>query len=153
MKKFLYLLILAILLQLIGSPAAAWNVFQRYEKVIWINQHLQEGTAYEDGKKLFEFPILSGDDETTTDPGIYPVKRKDAYYYSKKFDTPMPFSIFFDLGGMKAIHEGAVPPPPAREEYATHGCVHVEEPYMKRLFNWAQVGTTAVVIQGWRDQE
>lgn len=153
MKKFLYPLIMGILLHLAVLPAAAGDVFQRYEKVIWINQHLQMGAAYEDGKELFEFPVLSGDDETTTDPGTYTVKRKDAYYYSKQFDTPMPFSIFFDLRGMKAIHEGAVPPPPAREEYATHGCVHVEEPYMRRLFNWAQVGSTAVVIQGWRDEE
>ena len=61
--------------------------------------------AYERGKKLFEFPVVTGDDVTTTNPGIYQVKLKDDSYYSRKYDTPMPYSIFFDLKGMKAIHE------------------------------------------------
>ena len=30
-------------------------------------------------------------------------------YYFNKFDCPMPFSMFFDWPGRKAIHEGGVP--------------------------------------------
>ncbi|MGB7910682.1 MAG: L,D-transpeptidase [Desulfobaccales bacterium] len=153
MKRYLLLLGFPILLHLAVSPAAAANVFQRYEKVIWINQHKQVGAAYENGKKLFEFPVITGDDETTTNPGIYPVKLKDADYYSKKYDTAMPYSLFFDLKEMKAIHGGEVPPPAERVNWATHGCVHVEDPYIERLFDWAEVGKTVVVIQGWRDED
>ena len=43
-----------------------------------------------------EFPVLTGDDETTTDPGIYLVRVKDEDYYSRKYQTPMPYSIFFN---------------------------------------------------------
>jgi lipoprotein-anchoring transpeptidase ErfK/SrfK len=153
MKKYLYLLSIPILLHLAVSFAAAMNVFQYYEKVIWINQHKQVGEAYENGKKLFEFPVITGDDETTTNPGIYLVKLKVEDYYSKKYDTAMPYSIFFDLKERKAIHGGEVPSPAAREEWATHGCVHVEMPYIERLFDWAEEGKTAVVIQGWRDED
>jgi len=141
------------LLHLAVSLAAARDVFDYYEKVIWINQHKEMGAAYQNGVKLFEFPVITGDDETTTNPGIYPVKLKDPYYYSKKFDTPMPYSIFFDLKERKAIHGGEVPPPAQKMMWATHGCVHVEEPYIEQLFNWVQVGKTVVVIEGWRDKD
>jgi lipoprotein-anchoring transpeptidase ErfK/SrfK len=131
-------------------PADAFDVFKEYQKVIWINQPEQIGIAYEDGEKLFEFPIITGDDETTTDPGIYVVKLKDANYYSLTYDTPMPYSIFFDLKGKKAIHEGEVPPPIQKKELATHGCIHVEPPYIKMLYDWADEENTVVVISGKR---
>jgi lipoprotein-anchoring transpeptidase ErfK/SrfK len=133
-----------------GLQADAIDVFKEYEKVIWINQVKQVGIAYQNGKKLIEFPVVTGDDETPTDPGIYVVKMKDDNYYSRKYDTPMPYSIFFDLKGRKAIHEGEVPPPAVKKELATHGCIHVEPPYIERLYEWADEENTAVVISGWR---
>jgi lipoprotein-anchoring transpeptidase ErfK/SrfK len=128
----------------------AADIFKEYEKIIWINQPKQVGIAYQEGKKLFEFPIVSGDDETTTNPGIYVVKLKDEDYYSVTYDTPMPYSIFFDLKGKKAIHEGEVPPPEIKKELATHGCIHVAPPYIQKLYDWADEGDTVVVISGWR---
>jgi len=133
-----------------GALALAWDVFQAYDKVIWIDQHRQVGRAYEQGKKVLEFPVLTGDDECLTNPGIYVVKEKVEDYYSRKYDTPMPFSLFFDLKQRKAIHEGGVPPPAEKRELATHGCVHVEQPQMEWLYHWAEEGTTAVVIAGRR---
>lgn len=134
-------------------PVGSGDIFTKYHKVIWIDQHKQSGVAFEGKKKILEFPVMTGDDETTTNPGTYVVKRKDDSYYSRKYDTWMPYAIFFDLKNMKAIHQGAVPPPKERKGYATHGCVHVESPYIERLFAWAEENTTAVVIQGWRDQD
>jgi lipoprotein-anchoring transpeptidase ErfK/SrfK len=93
---------------------------------------------------------MSGDDEETTDPGIYVVKLKDDNYYSRKYDTPMPYSIFFDIKRKKAIHEGEVPPPAEKREFATHGCIHVEQPYIEWLYDWTEEGKTVVIIQGWR---
>ena len=130
--------------------AGAGDIFEEYEKIIWIDQPKQVGIAYQEGKKLFEFPIVSGDDETTTNPGIYVIKLKDENYYSITYDTPMPYSMFFDLKGKKAIHEGEVPPPEIRKELATHGCIHVEPPYIQRLYDWADEGDTVVVISGRR---
>ena len=130
--------------------AGAFDVFKQYEKVIFINQVKQVGVAYEEGKKLYEFPVVTGDDETPTNPGIYVIRLKDDNYYSRKYDTPMPYSIFFDLKERKAIHEGEVPPPAVKKELATHGCIHVEPPYIQRLYDWADEGNTVVVISGWR---
>lgn len=154
MKRYLFIsgicVIAAVFLCL---PAVSKDVFQKYHKVIWINQHKQIGAAYEGGQKIWEFPVMTGDDETTTDPGIYPVKWKEDSYYSRKYQTWMPYSIFFDLKNRKAIHEGAVPPAEQRKEYATHGCIHVESPHIERLYHWAEENTSVVVIQGWRDED
>jgi hypothetical protein len=76
------------------SPTLAADIFEKHEKKIWIDQLKQVGAAYEDGKKVMEFPVLTGDDETTTDPGIYLGRVKDADYYSRKYQTPMPLHIF-----------------------------------------------------------
>jgi lipoprotein-anchoring transpeptidase ErfK/SrfK len=150
MKKYLFLISITLFSHIYALHTAAEDVFKQYEKVIWINQPKQVGVAYEQGKKLFEFPVMTGDDEETTDPGIYVVKAKDDNYYSRKYDTPMPYSIFFDIKGKKAIHEGEVPPPAEKREFATHGCVHVEQPYIEWLYDWTEEEKTVVIIQGWR---
>ena len=97
--------------------------------------------------------MITGDDETTTDPGIYLVRVKEEDYYSRKYQTPMPYSIFFDYTGRTAIHEGEVPPPQKKIGLATHGCVHVEQPHIKWLYDWAEEDRTLVVISGWRTQD
>jgi hypothetical protein len=150
MNKYLYFIIIALFAHIFAWEADAVDIFKEYEKVIWIDQVKQVGIAYQDGKKLFEFSVVTGDDVTTTNPGIYAVKLKDPNYYSNTYDTPMPYSIFFDLKGRKAIHEGEVPPPAVKKELATHGCIHVAPPYIERLYEWADEDNTAVVISGWR---
>jgi lipoprotein-anchoring transpeptidase ErfK/SrfK len=150
MKKLSLMLLVAWLLLLSASAANAWDLFQEYDKVIFINQPRQMGVAYEDGRKLREFPVLTGDDECTTNPGIYVIRHKDPDYYSRTYDTPMPYSMFFDWPRRKAIHEGGVPAKAEKRELATHGCIHVEQPVIEWLYHWAEEGATAVVISGER---
>jgi hypothetical protein len=154
MKRFIYLLIAVLLTNFYPLYSYA-KVLKKYNKVIWIDQEEQVGAAYGRGKKLLEFPILSGDDETPTPPGTYVIKSKVRHYHSRKYDTPMPFSLFFDYRG-RAIHEGDVADPEEKSEWATHGCIHVEQPYMEWLFNWAEAGKTVVVVKGrrvWEEEE
>jgi lipoprotein-anchoring transpeptidase ErfK/SrfK len=150
MKIIIKYISIVLLVHILALSVNAGDIFKEYEKIIWIDQLKQVGIAYQDGKKLFEFPVVTGDDVTTTNPGIYVVKLKDENYYSRTYDTPMPYSIFFDLKGKKAIHEGEVPPPHIRKEVATHGCIHVEPPHIEKLFEWADEENTAVIISGWR---
>jgi len=145
-----YGLIIALFVHTSMLSAGAFDIFKEYDKIIWIDQPKQVGIAYERGKKLFEFPVVTGDDVTTTNPGIYRIRLKDDNYYSRKYDTPMPYSMFFDLKEMKAVHEGEVPPPEVKKHLATHGCIHVEPPHIERLYEWADEENTAVVISGWR---
>lgn len=147
--RFLFILITVLFIQLYPVPSYA-DISQKYAKVIWIDQENQVGAAYGRGRKLLEFPIMTGDDETPTPPGTYAVILKEPNYYSRKYKVPMPYSLFFDLTGMRAIHEGDVPDPEEKGDWATHGCIHVEEPYMKWLYNWAEQGKTVVEIRGRR---
>ena len=153
MKKYILLFSVALLTNILLSPTLAADIFQEYEKVIYIDQLKQVGTAYERGKKVREFPVLTGDDETTTDPGIYLVRVKDEDYYSRKYQTPMPYSIFFNYTERTAIHEGEVPSRQKKIGLATHGCVHVEQPHIKWLYDWTEAGRTVVVIMGWRTED
>ena len=153
MIKYILIFSVALLNNILLSPILAADIFHEYEKVIYIDQLKQVGSAYERGKKVMEFPVITGDDETTTDPGIYLVRVKDEDYYSRKYQTPMPYSIFFNYTTRTAIHGGEVPPPHKKIGLATHGCVHVEEPYIKRLYDWTEAGRTWVVIVGWRTQD
>jgi lipoprotein-anchoring transpeptidase ErfK/SrfK len=134
-------------------PALASDTFEQDTKVIYIDQLKQVGSAYENGKKVMDFPVLTGDAETTTDPGTYLVRVKDANYYSRQYQTSMPYSLFFNYTTRAAIHEGQVPPPKKRISLATQGCVHVEEPYMKQLYDWAEAGRTLVIIMGRRTED
>ena len=56
MKKMLFLLCALGFIHLAAGPARAWDVFQAYDKVIFINQPQQLGTAYEHGKKVIGVP-------------------------------------------------------------------------------------------------
>lgn len=150
MKKRLGFLGVVLVTLLMSCPAGARDLLQEYHKVIWIDQPRQVGRAYENGHQLWEFPVLTGDDECTTDPGLYLIRWKVPDYYSRKYDTPMPYSMFFDMRHRKAIHEGGVPPLPEKRELATHGCIHVEPPHIEWLYDWAEEGSTAVVISGER---
>jgi lipoprotein-anchoring transpeptidase ErfK/SrfK len=156
MKKYILLFSIALLANLLLSPPLTADIFREYEKVIWIDQLKQVGAAYEaygKWKKVREFPVLTGDDETRTDPGLYVVRVKQEDYYSRKYQTPMPYSIFFNYTTRTAIHGGEVPPPRQRIGLATHGCVHVEEPHIKWLYDWTETGRTLVVIIGRRTAE
>ncbi len=153
MKRYSWLFSVVLLTNMLFSPALASDSFEQDSKVIYIDQHKQVGSAYENGKKVMEFPVLTGDAETTTDPGTYLVRVKDENYYSRKYQTPMPYSLFFNYTTRAAIHEGLVPPPKKKISLATHGCVHVEEPYMKRLYDWTEAGRTLVIIMGRRTQD
>jgi lipoprotein-anchoring transpeptidase ErfK/SrfK len=153
MKKYLWLFVVALVTNLLLTPALAADISQQHVKMIWIDQLKQVGAAYEDGKKIKEFPVITGDDETTTEPGIYLVRVKQEDYYSRKYQTPMPYSIFFNYTERAAIHGGEVPPPRQKIGLATHGCVHVQQPYIKWLYDWTEVGKTLVVISGRRTQD
>ncbi|MFA5183626.1 MAG: L,D-transpeptidase [Syntrophales bacterium] len=152
MKKYIWIFLIGLLTNILLSPTLAADISQNEEKMIWIDQLKQVGAAYERGKKVMEFPVITGDDETRTEPGVYLVRVKDEDYYSRKYQTPMPYSIFFNYRERVAIHGGEVPPPHQKIGLATHGCVHVEQPYIKRLYDWTEAGSTVVVISGRRKQ-
>jgi lipoprotein-anchoring transpeptidase ErfK/SrfK len=125
-------------------------------KVIFVNQLKQELIAYLDGKELRRFPVTTGDAKLKTPQGIYRVEHKDEKYWSRKYSTRMPYSLFFlwNEKDKMAIHQGVVPRTKKEtSQKATHGCVHVNGAEdIKWLFDWAEEKATKIVVYGDRSQ-
>jgi len=126
-------------------------------KVIFVNQLTQELIAYQDGKELHRLPVISGDARFKTPQGIYRVEHKERKYWSRKYATSMPYSLFFlwNEKDRMAIHQGVVPKTKKEaSQKATHGCVHINNMEDARcLFTWAEEKNTKIIIFGDRSQD
>lgn len=70
-------------------------------------------------------PIAIGMPGHRTPTGTFTVTYKDIDHHSKKYDAPMPYSVFFTKGGV-AFHEGDL-------GSQSHGCVRLS-PEAARTF-------------------
>ncbi|MCP2269175.1 L,D-transpeptidase [Actinokineospora diospyrosa] len=70
-------------------------------------------------------PITSGKAGYRTPVGSFKVTYKDIDHWSKAFNGPMPFSVFFTTSGV-AFHEGSL-------SQLSHGCIHLS-PEAARVF-------------------
>ena len=83
------------------------------------------------------FPILGGERGAPTPTGRFTLQRKELAYMSKKYKTPMPYSLFFT--DAHAIHYGALDVP-------SRGCVHVDYRTAQILYYSTITGKTRVII-------
>ncbi|MBM7773296.1 lipoprotein-anchoring transpeptidase ErfK/SrfK [Actinokineospora baliensis] len=70
-------------------------------------------------------PITSGKPGYRTPVGSFTVTYKDIDHWSKAFNGPMPYSVFFTTSGV-AFHEGSL-------SQLSHGCIHLS-PEAARVF-------------------
>jgi lipoprotein-anchoring transpeptidase ErfK/SrfK len=138
-----------VAIAILFSPIAvsAWE-----KKEIVIRRDIQMGGAYENGVLVAEFPILFGDDtgSLATPEGEFRVLWKSINYHSKKYDAPMPYSLFF-TNARNAIHSRGAnfkmpADPEVRRCLRTHGCVSVDNDIAPWLFDWVDVGTNGTKI-------
>jgi len=91
-------------------------------------------------------PISSGGDGAETPPGTFHVLLKDKDHKSNEFkmpngqDAPMPWSVFFEDGGI-AFHGGS----PSR---SSAGCIHLATADAKAWFDYLQIGDQVQVVRG-----
>jgi RHS repeat-associated protein len=120
------------------------------KKTIMINLDDQTLKAYEKKEIVFDFNIVSGDDDHPTDIGTFKIFRKEHPYRSKKYDVQMDFAMFFTKDG-KAIHQyhgfwGAFLNQLTRsifgDSIGSHGCVRLKESNAKALYYWTPMYTT-----------
>lgn len=155
MKKFHLVVCFFVLFTTSALHSETSEEFWR-GKVIFVDQYRQEIIAYLDGKEQFRFPAITGDAKFKTPQGIYRVEHKDPKYWSNQYSTWMPFSLFFiwDEGTRMAIHAGVVPlKKDVTRRKATHGCVHARNGDAEWLFDWADEGTTKIIVYGDRSQD
>ena len=95
-----------------------------------------------DGTVWLSGGISSGEEIGYTPSGVFRVLSKKRFYTSKKYPEPdgsnnMDYSLFFTKWG-HALHKGSI-------NNTSHGCIHVQENDIRRLFAWARPGTPVLV--------
>jgi len=95
-----------------------------------------------DGTVWLSGGISSGEEVGFTPSGVWSVKYKKRLYTSKKYpeadgSNNMDYSLFFTNWG-HALHKGSI-------NNTSHGCIHVGENDIRRLFSWAGTGVPVLV--------
>jgi lipoprotein-anchoring transpeptidase ErfK/SrfK len=73
-----------------------------------------------------------------TPTGTFQVLSKNAHYYSREFDAPMPFAVFFYPGD--AFHAG-------NTGINSNGCIHLSWAAAQRFFTSLNVGDEVQIRQ------
>jgi L,D-transpeptidase-like protein len=94
---------------------------------------MQNGTVTYGG-----VPITSGKPGYETPPGTFHVTYKDIDHWSRAYDAPMPYSVFFTDTGI-AFHEGSLTAP-------SHGCVHLSQEAARTYYNALHPGDIVEVV-------
>lgn len=83
-------------------------------------------------------PITSGMPGYETPPGSFQVTFKNIDHWSRAYDAPMPYSVFFTTSGI-AFHEGSL-------SEQSHGCIHLSNAAARTYFNNLQPGDVVEVV-------
>lgn len=131
----------------VGYPQAP-DGMANAKKAVLIDIDRQAAYAYENGKLMHRYVILTGRREHETPPGKYRATRKIVDYHSRAYDSPMPNSVFFiDEEGI-AMHQsdrvalkwcikeltGNNP------DIGSRGCVRLTSWGSRKMFEWSEIG-------------
>jgi lipoprotein-anchoring transpeptidase ErfK/SrfK len=84
-------------------------------------------------------PITVGKAAFPTPAGTFRVQYKDIDHYSKQFNGPMPYSVFFTTTGV-AFHQGSL-------KVQSHGCVHLSHADAVAFYNALHPGDVVQVVK------
>jgi L,D-transpeptidase catalytic domain len=77
-------------------------------------------------------PITSGKPGFETPAGKFRVTYKDIDHWSKAYNAPMPYSVFFTQSGI-AFHQGSLTD-------QSHGCIHLSPQAARTYFDTSSTG-------------
>jgi L,D-transpeptidase catalytic domain len=115
---------------------------------LYIDKSTQQMSVIRNGALLYAWPVSTGLDRFSTPSGVYMPERLEPIWYSKAYNTPMPYAIFFHQGyaihGSYDITQLGGP--------ASHGCVRLHPQEAALLFAMVEqegpANTTIVVAGG-----
>ena len=114
--------------------------------------------AFDGGKQIYRFDVVTGKEGKETVAGTYKIFRKEQKYVSKTYNAEMPYTMFFTSDG-KAIHGTLMAPLRSylksfgADSIGSQGCVGLTDDNAKVLFEWAPKGTRVVIIHGEEDKD
>ncbi|WP_338467687.1 L,D-transpeptidase family protein [Novosphingobium sp. ZN18A2] len=112
--------------------------------VVTVDLQARTMSVFRDGHEIGATAILKGYGDKPTPTGVFPITQKDADHISNIYDVPMPWMLRLTNDGI-TIHGSKV-----EAGYATNGCIGVPNPFAKRLFKEAKIGTKVIVTDGKR---
>lgn len=113
---------------------------------IWMVVDLEAQTmsVFQGNNEIATTVLLFGMDKKPTPTGRFRIKFKDADYWSRTYDAPMPYALMLTDDGV-AIHASEV-----ESGSATHGCIGVPVDFARRLFAVAKTGDEVVISRSLR---
>jgi hypothetical protein len=122
-------------------------------KEIIVDRSAQTLTASEDGEIFMDIKISTGLELTPTPRGTFSIFKKTPSRYmqgplpnlidKQVYDLPgVPWNLYFTHGG--AVIHGAYWHNSFGSAYS-HGCVNLSPEDARKLYNWAELGTTVIV--------
>ncbi len=128
--------IAALVFSLVTSPIAPPN------QLVVVDLSAQRLTAYENGKRVMEFPVSTGRTGKETPTGNFRIKQKQPTGRALPKYGGRRLSYVLRLKGHYLIHGSeSVPDYPA-----SNGCVRMRPPDAKKLYDWTRIGTPVEVI-------
>ena len=115
--------------------------------LVSVREEDSDGRFYavdKDGTVWLSGGISSGEEVEFTPSGKWKVLRKERFYASKEFpeedgSNNMDYSLFFTYNG-HALHKGDI-------DQTSHGCIHVNDFDIRRLYKWAGLHTPVLVTR------
>jgi lipoprotein-anchoring transpeptidase ErfK/SrfK len=122
----------------------------RLEKRIEVSLAKQELNYYLGKAKIGSFIVSTGMPSMATPKGTYKIVNKSPRAWSKAYKLWMPY--WMGLGGTRmGLHELPEWPGGKKEgenhlgKPVSHGCVRLGVGSAKKLYEWAEIGTTVIV--------
>lgn len=115
--------------------------------VVSVREHGSDGRFYavdKDGTVWLSGPVTSGAEEHRSPSGIFTIFQKKRYHMSTRYPDEtgvnnMDFMMKFTQYG-HALHKGSV-------DWMSHGCIHIDERDVVRLYPWTTYKTRVVVTR------
>ncbi len=112
-------------------------------------------TVYEDGKVIKTFRACTGRPSAPTVAGRYKVKTKLDMAYASRWDLQMPYWLgIYDAGGsengfhaLPILSNGQTLWRSALGTGCSYGCIVLDTPDAKWLYDWADIGTVVIVTK------
>jgi len=112
-------------------------------------------TVYEDGKVIKTFRACTGRPSAPTVAGRYKVKTKLDMAYASRWDLQMPYWLgIYDAGGsengfhaLPILSNGQTLWRSALGTGCSYGCIVLDTPDAKWLYDWADLGTVVIITK------
>ena len=108
---------------------------------IWVDLRRQMISAFRNGHEIGTAVIVYGAADMSSPEGRFRILRKSSDYHSRKYNAPMPHSLFITNDGV-ALHGS-----PMSARRASHGCIGLPADFAQKLFRASKVGDTVQITR------